>query len=123
MKILKGFVLGVVDKGTPEKPYALVGINEISQNRNGFEETNLVEFMVTGQQFKNGLHNAYRSQTGAEVYAPYGDEINSFNNKTDIRYTLRGVPLRIQEVMPVLEPRPAPTAAPTPVQQPEQKRA
>jgi hypothetical protein len=123
MKFLQGFVLGVVQKGTQEKPWALVGINEISPNRNGFDETNLVEFMVAGQQYKDGLHNAYRTQIGAEVYAPYSDEIDTYNNKSRIRYSLQGAPLRLQEVMPVLEPRPAPTAAPTPVQQPEQKRA
>lgn len=121
MKILKGFVLGVVQKGTQEKPWALVGINEISPNRNGFDETNLIEFMVAGQQYKDGLHNAYRTQIGAEVYAPYSDEIDTYNNKSRIRYSLQGAPLRLQEVMPVPELRPSQAeqqrTSPAPVQQ------
>lgn len=103
MKILQGFVLGVVQKGTQEKPWALVGINETTKNRNGFDETNLVEFMVAGQQYKDGLHNAYRQQIGAEVFAPYSDEIDSYNGKSRIRYSLQGVPLRLQAAPPVQE--------------------
>lgn len=109
MKILQGFVIGVVQKGSQEKPWALVGINEISLNRNGFDETNLIEFMVAGQQYKDGLHNAYRAQIGAEVFAPYNDEIDTYNNKSRIRYSLLGVPLRLVEPAPVEQPR---TAAP-----------
>ncbi len=113
MKILKGFVLGVVQKGTQEKPWALVGINEISPNRNGFDETNLVEFMVAGQQYKDGLHNAYRQHIGAEVFAPYADDIDSFNDKYRIRYNLQGVPLRLQDSpeKPAVAPAPAARAA------------
>lgn len=110
MKILKGFVVGVVQKGSQEKPWAMVGINTISQNRNGFDETNLVEFMVAGQQYKDGLHNAYRTQVGAEVYAPYNDEIDTYNNKSRIRYSLQGVPLRLVEAPAVDQQRPAPAA-------------
>lgn len=112
MKILQGFVLGVVQKGTQEKPWALVGINETTKNRNGFDETNLVEFMVAGQQYKDGLHNAYRQQIGAEVFVPYSDEIDSYNGKSRIRYSLQGVPLRLQEVPE------KPVQAPAPVQSP-----
>lgn len=114
MKILKGFVLGVVQKGTDQKPWAMIGINEVTKNRNGFDETNLVEFMVAGQQYKDGLHNAYRQHIGAEVYAPFSDEIDTYNGKSRVRYSLTGTPLRIQEVQPVQEqqrPTPAPVAA------------
>jgi hypothetical protein len=104
MKILKGFVLGVVPKGSQEKPWALVGINEISPNRNGFDETNLVEFMVAGQQYKDGLHNAYRQQIGAEVFAPFNDEIDTYNGKSRIRYSLQGVPLRLMDQPAVTAP-------------------
>jgi len=112
MKILQGFVLGVVQKGSQEKPWALVGINETSKNRNGFDETNLVEFMVAGQQYKDGLHNAYRQQIGAEVFAPYSDEIDSYNGKSRIRYSLQGVPLRLQEAQQIPESRPVPSSVP-----------
>lgn len=95
MKILRGFVQGVVNKGTPEKPWALVGISHVSRNRNGFEETTVLEFMIAGQQFKDGLQNAYRQLQGSEVFAPYSDEIDSFNGKSRIRYQLQGVPLSL----------------------------
>lgn len=111
MKILRGFVLGVVQKGTPEKPWAMVGVNEISQNRNGFDETNLVEFMVAGQQYKDGLHNAYRQLIGAEVFAPYRDELDSFNDKHRIRYSLLGVPVRLVDAPEKSSVAPAPAAA------------
>ncbi|MCQ4289546.1 hypothetical protein NA647_19240 [Pseudomonas stutzeri] len=101
MKILQGFVQGVIEKGQDGKKYAVVAINDVSKNRNGFDQTELVEFMVAGQQFKDGLQNAYRQHTGAEVYAPYSDELDSFNGKSRIRYQLQGVPLRLQEARPV----------------------
>lgn len=97
MKILRGFVAGVAKKGTDEKPWAMVGINAVSTDRDGFEQTILVKFMVAGQQYKDGLHNAYRQQIGAEVFAPYADEIDSFNDKYRIRYSLQGVPLRLMD--------------------------
>lgn len=113
MKILRGFVLGVVQKGTQEKPWAMVGVNEISQNRNGFDETNLVEFMVAGQQYKDGLHNAYRQLIGAEVFAPYRDELDEFNGKYRIRYSLQGAPVRLMDApdKPAVAPAPAARAA------------
>jgi len=118
MKILKGFVQGVVEKGTTEKPWALVAIDDITTNFNGFNETKVVEFMVAGKDFKNGMHNAYRQQIGAEVFAPYNDEIDSYNGKSRIRYNLAGAPLRIQEA-PAQQSRPvtAPTSTTAPRQQ------
>jgi hypothetical protein len=107
MKILRGFVQGVVPMGSPEKPWALVGINSISKNRNGFDETDLIEFMVAGKQYKDGLHNAYRQLEGTEVFAPYSDEIDTYNGKSRIRYGLLGVPVRLQEARPVQEARPS----------------
>lgn len=104
MKILRGFVAGVNKKGTEEKPWAMVGINAVSVDRDGFEQTTLVKFMVAGQQYKDGLQNAYRQQIGAEVFAPYSDELDEFNGKTRIRYSLQGVPLRLMD-------QPAATAA------------
>lgn len=95
MKILRGFVAGVAKKGTEEKPWAMVGINAVTQDRDGFEQTTLVKFMVAGQQYKEGLHNAYRQQIGTEVFAPYSDEIDEFNGKYRIRYSLQGIPLRL----------------------------
>lgn len=106
MKILRGFVAGVNRKGTEEKPWAMVGINAVSVDRDGFEQTTLVKFMVAGQQYKDGLHNAYRQQIGAEVFAPYSDELDEFNGKTRIRYNLQGVPLQLQD-RPTLTSRPA----------------
>lgn len=110
MKILKGFVQGVVEKGTTEKPWALVAIDDICTNFNGFNETKVVEFMVAGKDFKNGIHNAYRAQIGAEVFAPYSDEIDSYNGKSRIRYSLTGAPIRLQEAP--AQQRPATTTGP-----------
>lgn len=107
MKILRGFVAGVNKKGTEEKPWAMVGINAVSVDRDGFEQTTLVKFMVAGQQYKDGLQNAYRQQIGAEVFAPYSDELDEFNGKTRIRYSLQGVPLRLMD-----QPTAASAAAP-----------
>lgn len=105
MKILRGFVKGVVTKGTEQKPWALVGIEAISQDRDGFDQTHLVKFMVAGQQFKDGLQNAYRTLIGSEVFAPFSDEIDEYNGKSRIRYSLQGIPLRLVEQRP--EQRPA----------------
>lgn len=113
MKILKGFVVGVVEKGTPQKPWAMVGINSISKNRNGFDETSLTEFMVAGQQYKDGLHNAYRQQIGAEVYAPFRDVADNYNGRLSVKYSLQGVPVRLMDV-------PAQTNKPSAV--PEQQK-
>lgn len=115
MKILHGFVKGVVTKGTEQKPWSLVGIETVSKDRDGFEQTELVKFMVAGKQHQEGLQNAYRALEGTEVYAPYSDELDEFNGKSRIRYTLQGIPLRLQEV-----PRERPAAvAPSAQQQPK----
>lgn len=111
MKILRGFVAGVNKKGTDEKPWAMVGINAVSVDRDGFEQTNLVKFMVAGKQYQEGLHNAYRQQIGAEVFAPYSDELDEFNGKYRIRYNLQGVPLQLQD-RPSLNSRPAAETSP-----------
>lgn len=111
MKILQGFVQGVIEKGEGTKKYAVVGINDTTKNRNGFEETAIVEFMVAGQPYKDGLHNAYRALKGTEVYAPYSDELDSFNGKSRIRYQLQGAPLRLQEARPLQS---APAGQPAP---------
>ena len=84
MKILRGFVKDVINKGTEEKPWCYVGIEAISKDRDGFDQTELVKFMVAGNQFKEGLQNAYRVLIGTEVFAPYSDEIDYFNNKVRI---------------------------------------
>lgn len=111
MKILQGVVQGVIEKGEGEKKYAVVAINDVTKNRNGFDETETVEFMVNGEDFKKGLHNAYRQHAGAEVYAPFSDELNVFNGRTSIRRRLQGIPLRLQEARPV-QSAPAAQAAP-----------
>lgn len=113
MKILRGFVAGVIKKGTDEKPWASIGINAISKDRDGFEETHLVKFMVAGQQYKDGLQNAYRQLIGTEVFVPYRDEIDEFNGKFRIRYSLQGIPLRLSEA-------PEKSAGPAPVQSAQQ---
>ncbi len=110
MKILRGFVAGVNKKGTEEKPWALVGIYAVSVDRDGFQQTTLVKFMVAGQQYKDGLHNAYRQQIGAEVFAPFNDEIDTYNGKSRIRYSLQGVPLRLVEQAPADAPARTSTA-------------
>lgn len=110
MKILRGFVAGVVQKGTQEKPWASVGINCITKDFDGFESTNVVKFMVAGQQYKDGLHNAYRQLIGSEVFVEYRDELDEFNGKYRIRYSLQGVPLRLQDVPEQAKPSVAPAA-------------
>lgn len=119
MKILRGFVKDVINKGTQEKPYCVVGIEEISKDRDGFDQTSLVKFMVAGQQYKDGLHNAYRNLIGTEVFAPFNDELDYFNNKARIRYNLAGIPVRLQDVTrerpaavaPAAQSQPKPAAA------------
>ena len=119
MKLLRGFVLGVVEKQGKNSKYAVVGINSISKSRSGFDESTLYEFMVAGSDFSQGLHNAYRQLEGSEVFAPYNDEIDTYNGKSRIRYSLSGAPLRLQEA-PAQQSRPvasATSAAPAPRQQ------
>jgi hypothetical protein len=99
MKILKGVVSGVVDKGTPEKAWAMVGIESRALNRNGFIETTLYELGVFGQAHKNGLHNAFRDINGVEVYVPF--EVKFDEKYKQYKYELAGIPLRIAEQRPV----------------------
>ena len=108
MKILKGFVTGVIDKGTTEKPWAIVGIESKALNRNGLIETTLYELGVFGQACKEGLHNAYRAQMGVEVFAPFDV---SYNEKyKELNFQLSGVPLRIVENRPVQSTSSSPKA-------------
>lgn len=116
-KILRGFVKGVITKGTEAKPWYLVGIESISKDRDGFESAELVKFMIAGNQAKDGLHNAYRALEGTEVFAPFTDEIDEYNGTSRIRYSLTGIPLRLAEQRPVQEARPAPAAAAAPAAQ------
>lgn len=116
-KILRGYVKGVVTKGDENKPWYIVGIESVSKDRDGFETTDLVKFMVVGNQAKEGLQNVYRDLQGSEVYAPYKDEINEYNGFHSIRYSLAGIPLRLAEQRPVQEARSAPAAAAAPAAQ------
>lgn len=95
MKILKGVIVDVLDKGTPEKPWAIVGIQAESVNRNGMKQFELFELSVFGDAVKNGLHNVYRAQKGVEVYVPF---TVSYNERyKELNYQLAGVPLRLEE--------------------------
>lgn len=119
MKILRGFVVGVIEKQGKNSKYAVVGINSVSKTRSGFDETTLFEFMVAGNDYSQGVHNAYRQHQGAEVFAPFSDEIDNFNGKYRIRYSLTGAPVRIQDIPEQSAPKPAPAAvAPAASQQP-----
>lgn len=101
-QIAKGFVQDVLNKGEGDKAFAIIGIGVTKKNRNGFEETSVMEFAIRGEQFKAGLHNAYRQLKGTEVYAPYSDEIDTYyKDNPRIRYQLSGIPLRLQEARPV----------------------
>lgn len=121
-RIARGFVQDVIQKGEGDKAFAIVGITVTSKNRNGFDVSELLEFSVRGEQFKAGLHNAYRQHKGAEVFAPYQDEVDTFyKDNPRIRYSLLGVPMRLVEARPEQENReqrqqpqgsPAPATAP-----------
>ncbi|MND51963.1 hypothetical protein D3C80_429680 [compost metagenome] len=107
-RIARGFVQDVIQKGEGDKAFAIVGITVTSKNRNGFEVSELLEFNIRGEQYKGGLHNAYRAQKGVEVFAPYQDEIDTFyKDNPRIRYSLLGIPLRLTEARPEQEQRPA----------------
>ena len=100
-KIVQGFVQDVLVKtGSGGNSYAVVGIGVTEKTRSGFDETTVMEFMVAGNDFKNGMHAAYQARKGAEVFAPYGDEVDMYNGKARIRYSLKGAPLRLQEQAP-----------------------
>ena len=96
MKIVQGFVQDVLDKGEGDKAYAIIGIAETSKNRNGFDQTLVVEFQVRGEALKRGLHNAYRALKGSEVFAPFDVEIDTYyKDNPRIRYNLSGPPVRL----------------------------
>ena len=111
MKLVKGFVLDVIDKNVGEpgkKPFAVVGIQSIGKDGDGFEVTETVKLMVFGRDYNGGLHNAYRALKGTEVYAPFraaGDD-----RGTDVRYFLAGLPVRLQEAPEVTRPAALPAA-------------
>ena len=110
MLIIHGTIVGVVDKNThTDKPWAIVGIEAQSVNRNGLIETKLYELTVFGDAVKQGLHNVYRGQKGVEVYAPISVSLNE--RYKEINYQLAGIPLRIQgERAPAASPsKPAAT--------------
>lgn len=108
MKIVQGFVQDVLDKGEGDKAYAIIGIGETSKNRNGFDQTLVVEFQVRGEALKRGLHNAYRALKGSEVFAPFDVEIDTYyKDNPRIRYNLSGPPVRLAEQRPI---QVAPTA-------------
>jgi len=104
MIILQGFVKNVIIKNEDvqgKNPYAVIGIDDISTDRDGFEVVVLRKIMVAGSDFKKGLHNAYRTHIGSQVFAPVAVQCELFNNKPQERYTLIGPPLRLEESRPV----------------------
>lgn len=108
MKMLRGFVQGVIEKQGKNSKYAVVAINSVSKSRNGFDETTLYEFMVAGNDFTQGVHNAYRQHQGSEVFAPFVDEIDTYNGVNRIRYSLNGAPVRLTDVPAQTKPAAVP---------------
>lgn len=105
MKIAKGFIQDVLDRGEGDKAYSIIGLGVTTKNRNGFEVTEVMEFQVRGQDRVRGLQNAYRSLKGTEVYVPYNDEIDTFyKDNPRIRYSLQGPPVRLVEQGPQSAP-------------------
>lgn len=104
MLILQGFVKNVILKNednTEKNTYAIVGFDDISIDKDGFEVTILRKIMVAGNDFKKGLHNSYRSLIGSEVFAPCSVDAQMFNGKIQQRFNLIGPPLRLAEARPV----------------------
>lgn len=100
MIILQGFVQAVVMKNEDvqgKNPYAVVAIDDVSTDRDGISHTVTRKIMVAGNDFKKGLHNAYRSLIGSQVYAPVRVECELFNGKPQERYTLQGPALKLSE--------------------------
>lgn len=104
MIIVKGTIVGVVDKGEDDKLWAIIGLQTSSKDRDGLDVVNTVKVRVFGDLIKGGLHNVYRSQVGAEVYAPVTIGVNDRYNT--VEYLLAGIPLRIQDVGSVSGPKP-----------------
>ncbi|MBD8709017.1 hypothetical protein IFT47_20510 [Pseudomonas sp. CFBP 13711] len=116
MIILSGFVQAVIIKNEDvqgKNPYAVVAIDDVSTDRDGISHTMTRKIMVAGNDYKKGLHNAYRTHIGAEVFAPVRVECELFNNKPQERYTLQGPPLHLVDR----------SAAPTVVKSVDQSKA
>jgi len=96
MKLIKGKVLGVADKGEGDKRWAIVAIEETSQDRDGFMVTETIKLSVFGDAIKNGVHNAYRNIVGQEVYVPFNVEGDQ-KYIGQVRYLLAGPPLKIAD--------------------------
>jgi hypothetical protein len=110
MHIIQGTVIGVADKGEGEKRWAIVALQTSSKDRDGFDIMSTVKVRVFGDAIKNGLHNAYRQHSGAEVYMPVTCEVNDRYKSID--YLLAGLPLRLQEARPsASQPSAAPQSA------------
>jgi hypothetical protein len=109
MLLIKGHVIGVVDKGEADKRWAIVALQTTSRDRDGFEITQTIKARVFGDAIKEGLHNAYRSLAGVEVFAPVTVGVN--DRYASVDYLLAGVPLRLQEARPV---QTAPAGQPVP---------
>lgn len=104
MYILHGFVQSVIMKNeddSSKNTFAYVVIDDTSTDRDGVRSTVAVKIMVAGNDFKKGLHNAYRSLIGSEVFAPVNVAVELFNDKPQKRVNLMGPPLRLEETRPV----------------------
>ena len=111
MIILKGFVPAVILKNEDvqgKNAYAVDAVDDLATDRDGINHTITRKIMVAGNDFKKGLHNAYRQHIGAEVFAPVRVECELFNNKPQERYTLQGPPLHLTD----RSAAPASTASP-----------
>jgi hypothetical protein len=98
MIVLQGFVQAVITKNEDvqgKNPYAVVAIDDVSTDRDGISHTTTRKIMVAGNDYKKGLHNAYRTLIGSEVYAPVRVECEIFNGKPQERYTLQGPALKL----------------------------
>ena len=98
MKILMGVVADVIDKGEGDKRWAIVGINCVKTDRDGFQSEDLVKLRVFGDQIKNGIHNAYRQLKGQTVFVPFNDEFDGQYSR--ISYSLAGLPLKLAQQQP-----------------------
>lgn len=95
MIIVKGTVIGVVDKGEDDKRWAIVGLQTNSVDRDGLQVTQTIKVRVFGDAIKGGLHNAYRNLNGVEVYVPVTVGVN--DRYSTVEYLLAGIPLRLSE--------------------------
>lgn len=98
MHLIQGVILDVVDKGDPNKPWAILALQTQSRDRDGIEIVETVKVRVFGDLIKQGVHNAYRQAKGQCVYAPVSAQCDR-DGKT-VSYMLTGLPERLQ-VIPV----------------------